>query len=85
VTALCPGPTRTEFEGRAGSPDEILARKEGFVMSASDVARDGWRGMKAGKRLVVPGLKNRLLIQAERITPRRLVTAMSRRIREPHS
>jgi short-subunit dehydrogenase len=85
VTALCPGPTRTEFEGRAGSPEEIMARKKGFVMGASDVAREGWRGMKAGKRLVIPGLKNRLLIQAERITPRRLVTAMSRRIREPHS
>ena len=85
VTALCPGPTRTEFEGRAGSPDEIMARKKGFVMSASDVARDGWKGMKAGKRLVIPGLKNRLLVQAERITPRRLVTAMSRRIREPQS
>ena len=54
-------------------------------MSASEVAREGWSGMKAGKRIVIPGLANRLLVQAERVTPRRLVTAMSRRIREPHS
>jgi uncharacterized protein len=85
VTALCPGPTRTEFEGRAGSPAGILLRKKGFVMSASDVAREGWRGMKAGKRVVIPGLANRLLVQAERVSPRRLVTAISRRIREPQS
>jgi len=85
VTALCPGPTRTEFESRAGSPPEITVRKKGFVMSASDVAREGWAGMKAGKRIVIPGLANRLLVQAERVTPRSLVTAMSRRIREPHS
>ncbi len=85
VTALCPGPTRTEFEGRAGSPDEIMARKKGFVMGASDVAREGWRGMKAGKRVVIPGFRNRLLVQVERVTPRRLVTAISRRIREPES
>ena len=80
-----PGPTRTEFESRAGSPAEITVRKKGFVMSASEVAREGWTGMKAGKRIVIPGLANRLLVQAERVTPRRLVTAMSRRIREPHS
>ncbi len=85
VTALCPGPTRTEFESRAGSPAEIAVRKKGFLMSASEVARDGWRGMKAGKRVVIPGFANRLLVQAERVTPRRLVTAISRRIREPHS
>jgi short-subunit dehydrogenase len=82
VTALCPGPTRTEFEGRAGSPEEIMVRKKGFVMSAANVARDGWRGMKAGKRVVIPGFANRFLVQAERVTPRRLVTAISRRIRE---
>jgi uncharacterized protein len=85
VTSLCPGPTRTEFEGRAGSPAEIAVRKKAFLMSASEVARHGWRGMKAGKRVVIPGFANRLLVQAERITPRRLVTAMSRRIREPQS
>ena len=85
VTALCPGPTRTEFEGRAGSPEEIAVRKRGFVMNASRVAREGWRGMKAGKRLVIPGAKNRLLVQLERVTPRRVVTAMSRRIREQRS
>jgi short-subunit dehydrogenase len=85
VTTLCPGPTRTEFESRAGSPAAIALRKKAFLMSASEVARDGWRGMKAGKRVVIPGFANQLLVQAERITPRRLVTAMSRRIREPQT
>jgi short-subunit dehydrogenase len=85
VTALCPGPTRTEFEGRAGSPEEIMARKKGFVMGAPEVAREGWRGMKAGKRVVIPGLRNRLLVLSERAIPRHLVTAISRRIREPQT
>jgi hypothetical protein len=34
----------------------------------------------AGKTLVIPGLKNWLLAESLRISPRKLVTAISRRL-----
>ena len=81
VTALCPGPTRTEFQQRAGFRP-IPLMKSPLVTKAPDVARAGWEGMKRGRRVVVPGLANRVLVQAERITPRRLVTAIARKLQE---
>ncbi len=81
VTTLCPGPTHTEFERRAGFKSAPLFRSP-LVKSAADVARAGWEGMKRGKRLVIPGIANRVLVQAERVTPRRLVTAIARKLQE---
>ena len=81
VTTLCPGPTVTEFQSRAGFRP-LLRLKSPLVSSAAEVARAGWDGMKRGRRLVVPGLVNKILVQAERIAPRRHVTAATRRIQE---
>ena len=81
VTALCPGPTITEFQKAAGLEKTNLFNSP-LVMSAADAARAGYEGMLRGRRVVVPGLGNNLLIQAVRITPRRLVTAIARKIQE---
>jgi uncharacterized protein len=48
-------------------------------MDAKTVARKGYRGLMAGKTLVIPGLRNWLLAETLRISPRRLATAVSRR------
>ena len=71
VTCLCPGPTRTEFAGAAGMRDGQFTA--GSVADARSVAEAGVRGMMRGKRLVVPGFRNRLLLFAERFLPRGLV------------
>jgi short-subunit dehydrogenase len=81
VTALCPGPTRTEFQAAAGMGDVKMLRRP--LMDATSVARIGYRGMKRGKRIVVPGFLNKLAAQAYRLAPRGLLTAMVRRIQEP--
>lgn len=81
VTALCPGPTVTEFQKRAGVGETRLFRGP-LVQDAAAVARAGYRGMLRGRRVVVPGVANRLLVQALRVTPRRLATAVTRRIQE---
>ena len=81
VTALCPGTTSTEFQQRAGIGRMPLVRAP-LVSDAADVAREGWDAMKRGKRVVIPGIANRVLVQAERITPRRLVTAIARKLQE---
>ena len=84
VTALCPGPTVTGFQARAGvrrSPRMLGGLVP--IASATAVARAGYRGLLAGRGLVIPGLVNRLLVASLRLTPRRLATAVIARINRP--
>ena len=84
VTALCPGPTITEFQKQSGMGETLLFHSP-LVMKASEVARAGYEGMMRGKTLVIPGLANLALVEALRVTPRRIVTAIARRIQETRS
>jgi short-subunit dehydrogenase len=81
VTCLCPGPTDTEFQKRAGTEETLLFRRM-RPMDAKTVARDGYRGLMKGKSLVISGFGNWLLAESLRVSPRRLVTAISRRLIE---
>jgi uncharacterized protein len=81
VTCLCPGATETEFSARAGTGHTTLLRYT-RAMNATTVALDGYRALMKGKPLVISGFRNRLLTQSLRISPRRLVTAVSRRVLE---
>ncbi len=68
VTTLCPGPTHSEFQKRAGMAHvELFTR---FSMDARKVARDGVRGMNRGRSLVISGALNNLLAFSLRFTPR---------------
>jgi len=80
VTCLCPGATDTEFQKRAGTEETLLFKLR--PMTAKAVAQDGYRALMKGKPLVIPGLKNWLVAESLRITPRRVVTAVSRRLIE---
>jgi short-subunit dehydrogenase len=79
VTCLCPGATETGFARRAGNDRSRLFKQIG-PMDAKTVALKGYRGLMAGKTLVIPGLRNWLLVELLRISPRKLVTAISRRL-----
>jgi len=79
VTCLCPGATDTGFQGRAGTEDSILFKKL-RPMDSKTVARDGYRGLMAEKSLVISGFRNWLLAESLRISPRKLVTAVSRKV-----
>jgi uncharacterized protein len=85
VTVVCPGPVPTEFQARAG----IDRRVPLLTCSPEQVARAGYRGLVAGRRVVVPGLGNRLLIAAIRFVPRTILLAatenVQRRSRRPPS
>lgn len=74
VTALCPGAVPSEFQLRAGVRHEHYPPV--FTQSAERVARDGYRGLVAGRRIVVPGLANRLATMFLRFAPRRLPAAI---------
>ena len=81
VTCLCPGLTDTQFQTRAGTEKTNLFKRT-RPMDAATVARDGYRALMKGKPLVISGLRNRLLMESLRISPRRLVTAVSRKFLE---
>jgi short-subunit dehydrogenase len=74
VSALCPGPVPTEFAERAGLRAGLAPGL--LTQSAKRVAELGYCGLMAGRRLVVPGLPNKLVTLALRIAPRRLVLRM---------
>jgi short-subunit dehydrogenase len=81
VTALCPGPTESEFKVRAGSERSRLF--EAFLMDAPTVARAGYDGMMKGKAVVIPGLRNKLIPLAARLIPRPMMVVLSHRAARP--
>ncbi|MGA7298774.1 MAG: SDR family oxidoreductase [Candidatus Sulfotelmatobacter sp.] len=81
VSCFCPGATDTGFQKRAGIENSRLFKKIG-AMNVETVARDGYRGLMAGKTLVISGTRNWLVAESVRFAPRKWVTAMSRWVAE---
>ena len=77
VTALCPGPTATEFGAVAGMSQSKLFKQRSILSSSASVARIGWAGLREGERVVIPGVMNRLMIQLLRAAPRALALRIS--------
>jgi len=55
------------------------------VMKASDVAEIGYRGLMHSKRLIIPGLRNKILAWSVRLGPRKLVPSLVRLMQEPRN
>ncbi len=77
VTTLCAGPTRTEFQTRAGMKEAKLAG-DTMMMEASAVAKIGYDALMKKKVVVIPGVKNRLLAFSQRFMPRSFVRRVVR-------
>lgn len=77
VTALCPGPVPTEFQRRAGMSGRhfsgVLARP------AAAVAADGYRGLMAGRRVVVSGFPNKVATMFMRLVPHAMLIPLTDR------
>src|ERR1035441_7702881 len=81
VTCLCPGPVKTNFQNRAHIGDTRLMTSP-MLVDVREVARVAYEGMKQGKRVVIPGWKNRFGVQMLRLSPREMVTKVVRKIQE---
>jgi short-subunit dehydrogenase len=77
VTALCPGPTRTEFAEEAQVGTSRLFTAFGMA-DAADVAEFGVSAMLHGRRVAIPGIRNKIVAQANRLAPRALSAKVSR-------
>lgn len=73
VTTLCPGPVPSEFQARAGFAPGFDSSI--LNVSASDVAREGYRGLMANKRTVLPGLGIKIVPFLLRLLPRAFILA----------
>jgi short-subunit dehydrogenase len=75
ATVSCPGATATEFADVAGSQRSRLFRAG--AMTATDVARKGYRAMMAGRPMAIHGVRNKLMIQSLRVSPRAAARAIA--------
>lgn len=81
VTCFCPGATETGFAGRAGN-DQTRLFKNLRPMDVKTVARAGYHGLIKGRTLVIPGVRNWLVAESIRFSPRKMATAISRWVSE---
>ena len=78
VTALCPGPTDTDFFPKAGMLGTRLFQK-GKVAAPQDVAKAGYEALMNGDLFIVPGLKNKMFVSSRRILTERAQARLNRK------
>jgi short-subunit dehydrogenase len=78
VSALCPGPTHSEFSDVADSHSPTLERMK---MPAAPVVSAGLAGLAANEAVVIPGFKNKIGAQASRFLSRAAMRRIIGRIK----
>ena len=82
VTALCPGPTRTEFVASAKAEGTKLFKPSNLT-GAAEVARVGLEAMAKGRAVAIVGAKNRLLAWSGRFVPAAMLVRISQKLMAP--
>ena len=67
ITTLCPGATKTEFATKANIQDTLLFKIA--IMKPEKVVRIAYCKMMKGRRLVIPGVYNKLLVAFFKVMP----------------
>ncbi len=80
LTAVCPGPVKTEFAEAAGIGQAEERLPGVFWLAAEDVATAAIKGVESGKRVVVPGLLNRAGSLSGQHAPRVLALPIVKRL-----
>jgi uncharacterized protein len=80
VTALCPGPVKTEF-AEVANLEAAEGAMPGFLWDGpEEVAKAGIDGLARGKRVVIPGLLNRAGAIGGQHAPRSIVLGLAARV-----
>jgi uncharacterized protein len=83
ISALCPGPVRTEFQGVAKNAH---GRLPSFAyLEAETVVAQGITAAENGRSVHIAGVINFLTAQSTRIVPRSLINFVTRRIYRPNA
>lgn len=70
ISCLCPGPVKTTFQDKAGIKKSESTKK--YLMDAEEVAKVSYKDFKKGKLIIIPGMKNKLLVIGNKLLPRRI-------------
>jgi short-subunit dehydrogenase len=74
VSCLCPGPVATGFQSRAGFDfSGAMAAMKPALVPAKEVAQQAYDGLMAGRRVIVPGIVNKIMALSSGLTPRALL------------
>lgn len=68
LTALCPGPTDTDFFSKADLVDSPAFQKAN-VMGPQPVAEAAYEALMNGERVIVPGTMNKVMVAGRRLLP----------------
>src|SRR5262245_10876407 len=82
VLALCPGPTATHFQTVAGTSH---LRNPDKMQTPEEVVETGLRALDKNRSVAISGFGNQLMIGAERLVTRNLVTRIAARLYRPFS
>ncbi|HYD03007.1 MAG TPA: SDR family oxidoreductase [Alphaproteobacteria bacterium] len=80
VTTLCPGPTKTNFSTVTGVENARVLNEK--IPDAKEIAEYAYNALVQEKRIAIPGIKNKILINATRIIPRKIVTKTIKKIQQ---
>jgi short-subunit dehydrogenase len=82
VSCLCPGATVSKFRERAGTGKTKLSNA-GAAMPSMTVAKQGYRGFQKNTRVVITGLRNRILAGATSYLPRNTLLGIVKNLQSP--
>jgi uncharacterized protein len=77
VSCLCPGPTPSKFGERAHYGKNLHRR---ISTPVTFVAQQGIKGLLKGKAIIIPGFKNRVMINSARLFPKVFVAYLVRKL-----
>ena len=70
ISCLCPGPVKTSFQGKAGIKKSESTKK--YLMDAEEVAKICYKDFNRGRLIIIPGMKNKLLVIGNKLLPRNI-------------
>lgn len=83
VSTLCPGATSTEFAKKANMEKTLLFHF--FVMKPHKVAQIGYRGLMNGRKVIITGAYNKMLVLSMFITPSAILNRLSMKLLQRNS
>lgn len=81
VTALCPGPTDTDFFPKAGMENSFAFQKAN-LMAPQEVAKIGYEAFAKGERVIVAGMMNKAMVAGRHVMPESMQAAMNEKMYE---
>jgi short-subunit dehydrogenase len=82
VSCLCPGPTASEFRERAGTGATRISTL-GTPATSRSVAEAGYAAFQKNQRVLITGMRNRVLARLVPYMPRRMVLDIAHRLQSP--